>query len=429
MPTSVLTGSRIRQHRLDQGLKQADLAKAAGISASYLNLIEHNRRRIGGKLLIAISEGLGIDPQFLSEGGGARVVTGLTQLAVDADANIEVERVDEFAGRFPGWAGFLLAQQDRINALERMVGGLNDRLTHDPVLSEKMHEVLSTASAIRSTASILMETPDIAPDWRHRFHSNIDAESRRLAETSAAMAAHFDRLTRRDDRFTTPLEQLDAFFNSQGFCIDAIEQEGEAAIEKVLRSSETLASTSARDLARSRLEAYAKVAQAIPVHAFLTQARGAAFDPGVLSMQFKCDLPTIFRRLAHLPAQPDLPEIAYVECDSAGAFLLRRPAPGFPMPRFGAACPLWPLFTALTRPNLPLRDQVRVPDGKTFDAYAIAVPQEDAAFSVSPTLRAMMLLVEAEGDYADANAVGSSCRVCPLESCTARREPSVLHVT
>ena len=47
-----LTGSRIRERRVMAGQKQADLAKAIGISASYLNLIEHNRRRIGGKLLL-----------------------------------------------------------------------------------------------------------------------------------------------------------------------------------------------------------------------------------------------------------------------------------------------------------------------------------------------------------------------------------------
>ncbi len=42
------------------GLQQADLARTVGISAAYLNLIEHNRRRIGGKLLIDIGRALGV---------------------------------------------------------------------------------------------------------------------------------------------------------------------------------------------------------------------------------------------------------------------------------------------------------------------------------------------------------------------------------
>ena len=50
MAREALAGTRIRERRIMTGLKQADLARNLGISASYLNLIEHNRRRIGGKL-------------------------------------------------------------------------------------------------------------------------------------------------------------------------------------------------------------------------------------------------------------------------------------------------------------------------------------------------------------------------------------------
>ena len=63
-----LTGSRIRERRVMAGMKQADLARHIGISASYLNLIEHNRRRIGGKLLLNIADTLGVEPQLLTEG-------------------------------------------------------------------------------------------------------------------------------------------------------------------------------------------------------------------------------------------------------------------------------------------------------------------------------------------------------------------------
>ena len=44
MPRSTLTGTRIREKRTVQNIRQADLAREVGISPSYLNLIEHNRR-------------------------------------------------------------------------------------------------------------------------------------------------------------------------------------------------------------------------------------------------------------------------------------------------------------------------------------------------------------------------------------------------
>ena len=63
-----LTGSRIRERRVDLGIRQTDLANAVGISASYLNLIEHNRRRIAGKLLNDLARAMQVDPSALTEG-------------------------------------------------------------------------------------------------------------------------------------------------------------------------------------------------------------------------------------------------------------------------------------------------------------------------------------------------------------------------
>jgi transcriptional regulator with XRE-family HTH domain len=54
-------------------MKQSALAEAAGISPSYLNLIEHNRRRIGGKLLIGLARALGVEPGVLSDGADATI--------------------------------------------------------------------------------------------------------------------------------------------------------------------------------------------------------------------------------------------------------------------------------------------------------------------------------------------------------------------
>ena len=59
---NTLTGTRIRDRRVMAGTKQSALAREIGISASYLNLIEHNRRRIGGKLLLDIAGALGVEP-------------------------------------------------------------------------------------------------------------------------------------------------------------------------------------------------------------------------------------------------------------------------------------------------------------------------------------------------------------------------------
>jgi hypothetical protein len=54
-------------------------------------------------------------------------------------------------------------------------------MTHDPHLSQALHEVLSSLSSVRATAAILAETPDLSPEWADRFHQNLYGDSERLA--------------------------------------------------------------------------------------------------------------------------------------------------------------------------------------------------------------------------------------------------------
>ncbi|MEM7470009.1 MAG: short-chain fatty acyl-CoA regulator family protein [Pseudomonadota bacterium] len=420
----MLTGSRIRDRRLQAGLKQADLAASAEISASYLNLIEHNRRKIGGALLTRLARALDVEPTILRDGADVGLMQDLQSQA--AQMGVGEARVAELVDRFPEWAERLGAQRREIERLEQTLRGLNDRLTHDPVLSEKMHEVLGGVAAIRSTSSILVDTPDINAEWRARFHTNIDDESRKLAETSAEMAAHLDQLTQQEPGFVTPLEAVTRFFERRGFHIDELEQGIAGEIEHVLDQAPEFASETVRDLGAVALRVYFNDAVALPLAPFREAAQQHRFDPTALAEAFETSLFRVFRRLATLPRTPEMPEIGLVSCDGAGAILMHKPPAGFAMPRFGAACPLWPLFSALRSPGAPVRYMVESAEGATFTAYALAAAKTTARFDAPAIFEASMLLVASDGDREQPLPLGSSCRVCPRQDCAARREPSIL---
>ena len=143
-----LTGTRIRDRRVMAGIKQSALAREIGISASYLNLIEHNRRRIGGKLLLDIASALGVEVSALTTGAEAALVATLREAGSDTPmAPGELDRAEDFAGRFPGWADALAQTHRRLAALEHTIEVLSDRLTHDPQVAASVHEVLSTAAS------------------------------------------------------------------------------------------------------------------------------------------------------------------------------------------------------------------------------------------------------------------------------------------
>jgi transcriptional regulator with XRE-family HTH domain len=123
MPRSAFAGTRIRERRMALGLRQSEVARRAGISGSYLNLIEHNRRRIGGKLLLDLAVVLKTDSASLAKGAASQMLNALRDAATEQpNANIDLKRTEDFADRFTDWAELILAQQSQIFALQQTIG-------------------------------------------------------------------------------------------------------------------------------------------------------------------------------------------------------------------------------------------------------------------------------------------------------------------
>ncbi|MHA7886913.1 MULTISPECIES: helix-turn-helix transcriptional regulator [Roseicyclus] len=431
-----LTGNRIRERRLVMGMKQADLAAAAGISPSYLNLIEHNRRRIGGKLLIALARILEVEPVQLSEGADATLHDALQSAAQEMTARFgpppEVDRIDEMAGRFPGWAGLIAAQQKRAAALEALVEGLRDRLGHDPVLAESMHEVLSTVAAIRSTADILVREPDLDAVWRGRFHRNLHEEAERLSARATALLGHFEaeEAEAAARAASTPIETVEAMFEAASHHFPMIEAEGEAAIPEVLEGAAGMDDPATRALGHRWLRAYAQDAARLPLSVMRPAAEAAGYDPAALLGLGGGDVALVLRRMATLPRQAALdegaPPFGLAVCDGAGALIFRRRLAAFSIPRFGPGCPLWPLYRALGRPGQPEAAVIEMPQGARFRVWAVSQPAAPAGFGEAPVMQAVMLIapegaMPGPGPAGPPIAAGPGCHLCPREGCAARR--------
>lgn len=416
------------------GIKQADLARMAEISPSYLNLIEHNRRRIGGKLLTRIARSLSVEVSVLTQGAEANLIDQLGEAAAaHPDVEAEIQRIDEFVGRFPGWAGLIREQQRRTVQLELRVAALVDRLSHDPFLSASLHDLLTRVSAIKSTASILIETEDLDQTWTDRFHRNLHADSRKLAEGAAALVDYLDADSEGETGLLSPQEELESWLSRRGFHIAELETDVPELIDRLVESEPLFATAAGRNLARAYLHRYRAEALAMPLAAFAEAAVAENYDPARLAVRFGCDLPSVFRRLAALPSESGLTRIGFVVCDGAGALTLRKSTDLVAVPRFGAACSLWPLYRALAQPMAPVRAVIENASrpGLRFLAYAISHATYPHGFSGPAIYESMMILIPPEveappGDIGSSQVVGTSCRVCPLRSCPARREPSIL---
>ncbi|NDV00923.1 short-chain fatty acyl-CoA regulator family protein [Pseudoroseicyclus tamaricis] len=426
MARRALTGSRIRQRRLDLGRSQAELARATGISGSYLNLIEHNRRSIGGALLNSLARELGIDPALLAEGAGSEMADALRAAARTLpEAGAEEERAEDLTGRFPGWARLMAAQAGRIETLEEQLAALTDRLTHDPALAASLHEVISAVTAIRSTASILASGEALDADWQGRFHRNIFEDAQRLAAESRTLATYLEGPG--EAALRTPFDELEAALEQVDQHLPLLEAGGTP--EEAVAAMPGL-SRATRPLALAWARRYAADAAALPLARFGPQALEAAHEPGALIAETGAPAQVVLRRLACLPPADGHPAFGLAICDAAGALTRLRPLPGFSLPRSGA-CPLWPLYQALGQPGRPLAARVSLPGERAppLLVHAAAAPAAPAGFGAPPPLTSVMLVRPAAADGPQPAPVGPACRICPRERCPARREPSLMTST
>ena len=428
MAREALAGTRIRERRIMTGLKQADLARNLGISASYLNLIEHNRRRIGGKLLLDIASALGVDPSVLTEGAEAALLAALRAAAAGQGMTApEAERADEFAGRFPGWAEAMAAAHRRIGRLERTVVTLSDRLAYDPNLAASVHEVLSTAASIRATASILAEDPDLSLEWRGRFHANLDTDSQRLADSSKALVGFLDTETGEAASGLSVQEEVEAFLAANNYRFDGLEADG-ANVADLLAAAPELPTDGARRVARTVLRRIAADRIALPDAALRDAVAAHRTDPIAIANACAVPVACAMRRLALLDAQ----DLGLVVADRSGSLTFRKAVSGFAIPRHGATCPLWPVFEAQARPGAALRTRVEMlgRGRAVFDCYAIADVVGPVTPNMAPLTEATMLIVPVASDEGapgpEPVPLGPSCRICPRSRCPGRREPSIL---
>lgn len=210
-------GIRIRRHRMQLKQTQAGLARAVGISPSYLNLIENNKREIGGHLLLGIAEQLGIEVDELSGDPEQRTLYALQEVLNDPLLHgLDLQQADlhDLVARFPEVAHALTRLQGAYGVANAELEAYAKRLGSDPLLSQMLHEVLSRITAMRSSAEILSQVQDLAPSDQQRFSGSITREARGLSETVRSLASYFDLASSRR-RSISPLREVeDAIISS-----------------------------------------------------------------------------------------------------------------------------------------------------------------------------------------------------------------------
>ncbi len=206
-------GFRLREARKKKGLTQTKLAKEVGISVSYLNLIEHNKRSIAGRLLNKIAVELELDPGALSGLEDARLMQNLTEVASEPlfrNLGLSEHGAQSIVSHDPAWARAIVRLHAAWRSANDLVEALSDQLNRDPYVAETSHEILTYITAIRSFSEILEDNADLPDHQRQRFISLLAGESVNLSN-SATDLFRFMSVREQHSRPTTPAGEVEDF--------------------------------------------------------------------------------------------------------------------------------------------------------------------------------------------------------------------------
>ncbi|WP_421997333.1 short-chain fatty acyl-CoA regulator family protein [Reyranella sp.] len=466
-----LTGLKIREMRKKRGLAQGELARRTGISASYLNLIELDKRAIAGGLVDRIAAELGVERSDLDGVAERRVVANLEEIAADpafAGTDGLPGPAEDLVGRHPAWAGLLLRLYGAWRDQSEAVLALADRLNRDPFLGDSVHRMLTHATSIRAAAEILEAEDSLTPPDRQRFLSIVTTDTQKLAIAAQALLEFFGSAHMRV-RSATPAEHVDAFILAADNYFPDLEAVASTVrderiangspdaaerpetrrfrllreslrevvgepIQAIVKHHPALASDESRVLAASALHAYAAAAVLMPYEPFLEAAERWRYDLDALCRLFGVSYEQAAHRLATLrrPGAEGV-RFAFMRTDASGYVTKRLPLPRLPLPRYGNACPLWAIHGAFQTPGVTVRGFGELPAGEQFLFFARAVEKRPSSATAPRHLLSVMLACSAAeagrivyGDGIDLGAamapIGTICRLCPREACGHRQE-------
>ena len=446
----VFAGNQLRALRTRRGLLQTEMARALGISASYLCQLENDERHLTTALADRLRAQFPVDWEDLAPDRQDLLADALRQAVADPllpAAALPGEQIERVAEQFPAFA----EQFVRMHAIHR----------RDRQRLEMLDEALGSDSVAAGITGGRLPWEEVR-DWFHLANNYVDLVDRHAEILARELAP---------DQASPSIDRMEAWFAARGVTIDyrpggplrlfdpvqrrlvidssqpvessrfqmayqltamALEQDIAAIVEDTL-----LASDAARELLTVGLGNYAAGALLMPYEQFRTAARALRHDVDRLRQVFGTSFEQTCHRLSTLqrPQARGIP-VFFCRVDMAGNITKRHSATRLQFGRFGGACPLWIVHEAVAIPDRIHVQVAEMPDGVRYVSIAKGLVKPSASFYRPPRRYAVALGCEAalasEFVYADGlnlqrdeavARIGASCRICPRDTCDQRAFP------
>ncbi len=440
-------GGRIKRLRHQKGVSQAQLADTLGISPSYLNLIEHNRRRITVSLLFRIAGYFRVEPGELAESDDARLIGDLMELFGDdlfADSDLTNQDIRDLAQAHPAIGRAILKLFDRVRELQRpethaepVPSGYN---IATEAISDYLQENANYFPTLEAVAERIRRDIDALSDNFEQglkiYLSNVFGTEIRIASLSPGVV----RVQEDNGRILSIADTLalkSTFFTmAQHLAILVAEAEIAALID-----SSTLPKPDSVGLVRSVLASYTAAALIMPYEPFFHACRETRYDIDRIGRRFRASFEQVCHRMTTLqrPGMSGIP-LHLVRTDIAGNISKRFSLSGIHVPRHSGACPRWNIYAAFMHPGQINIQLSQMPDGRNYFCIAKAItkgghrfnaPRRHLSIALGCSIAHADQMIYADG--IDLKAlhgivpIGTGCRICPRRDCGQRAHPPADH--
>jgi predicted transcriptional regulator/DNA-binding XRE family transcriptional regulator len=450
-------GPKVRALRRREALSQVQLAEKLGISPSYLNLIESNRRPLPAALLIKLAQLFGLDLHAFGADDDARLVHDLLEAFSDplfdghplASTDLRELAVNQpQVGRamlalYTSYKTQRAAGEELASRLDGEDAAGPDRsLLPSEEVSDLVQSRMNYFPELESGAEELWKKARLDPEELYpgliRYLDKQHGVLVRIARGGAERGVL--RRFEADKKILTLSELLPTRSRTFQLAHQIALLAEHAGINRLIADAH-LTTDESRGLARVALANYFAGAVLMPYTPFLEACRAERYDLDVIGRRFRVGFEQLCHRFTTL-RRPGAEAVPFhmIRIDVAGNISKRFSSSGIRFARFSGACPRWNVFAAFMTPGM-IRIQIsRFADGATYFCIARTIHKDSSGYHAQQPVQSIGLgcrvehareMVYSDGiDLESAHSttpVGVTCRLCERNDCEQRAFPSIRH--
>ena len=442
----VFAGPRLKRFRRDNDLTQAEMATELGISASYLNLMEHNQRPVTATILLKLATVFDVNLATFESAEEEQLLADLEAVFTDpllSASQMGIQDRKQMAMEHPEWAEAFVkihrAYRSGHDNLSALAASAQQSSSLARLFEEPLEEVRDFFAANKNYFHAL-------DTWAESKAASLDLRpGQRRSNLLSALQNEFSyRVVERPSRSLAPRQSLwdphnrrlslalgissasKAFRIAQIYCRLSVRD----LVNDIIRADPGLQGKKAQELATEGLLNYTAAALVLPYSTFHAITHEERFDVDGIADRLGLSFEQAAHRMStlHRPGQ-SAPPFFFLKLDAAGNVLKRLSNGGFGFPRQGNLCPAWSVFKSQRTSGETQASMVKLPNGQRFLSVAHHQSGKGMNTTVVTGCEARFLRQTA---YADAvtfdredwdEPIGPTCRLCSREACASRALP------